>query len=379
MSEAELIHSLNYNSEKLFNVIDTYDNQVYPIKKKDPEKFNKIMSQVYENTHKSILSGKKLESWKENFPNMIDRKIQAEKTKLKKKLKSPKRVKKGKKIYITSQLRNRNILDKMEKLGYYSINTKSKKEKMEAGLKDDEIMADLVEEISDPHGGDHDMVEIMYDNQFKQHIEEYKDRYKYVYAVEDVKPKKKKKDVLIRKDIISVPKKEVELKKKRPIKITPIKKPIKEKIKLFSSIIISENPIKITPAKKLEYIEKKLPIKKKPVIKKKRVVKKKPIKKVPIKKKPPVIKKKPIKKKPVKKKLVVKKKPIIKKKPPVKKLPVKKEKPIKKKPISKTLRVKKRHTPITGRWTARNRIIRGKKRKVKIRRWKGKTQIRIIK
>ena len=374
ISEAELIHSLNYNSEKLFNVIDTYDNQVYPIKKKDPEKYNKIMNQVYENTHKSILSGKKVDNWIENFPNMIDRKIQAEKTKLKKKLKSPKRVKKAKEIYITSQLRNRNILDKMEKLGYYSINTKSKKEKMKAGLKDDEIMADLVEEISDPYGGDHDMVEIMYDSQFKQHIEEYKDRYKYVYAVEDVKTKKKKKDVLIREDIISVPKipkKEVELKKKRPIKITPIKKPIKEKIKLFSSIIISENPIKITPAKKLEYIEKKLPIKKKPVIKKK------PIKKVPIKKKTPVIKKKRV----VKKKPVIKKKRVVKKKP-VKKPSIVKKKPVvkKKKPLPKvkTMRAKRRNSPITGRWTARYRIIHGKKRKVKIRRFKGKIKTRII-
>jgi len=279
VSEAELIHNLNYKSEKLFNVIDTYDNQVYPIKKKDSEKFNEIMTQVYKKTHKTEISGKKLDTWIENFPNMIDRKIEAEKKKIKGKLKSPKRVKKGKEIYITSPLRNRNLLNKMEKLGYYSINTKSKTEKMRSGLKDDEIVADLVEEISDPYGGDHDMVEIMYDDQFKRHVEEYQDRYKYVYAVEDIKTKKKeKKDVLIRKDIISIP-------KKRPIKITPVKKPLKEKIKLFSSIILSENPIKITPAKKLEYVKKK-PIKKK-------LIPKKPlVKKAPVKKKKPIAKKK---------------------------------------------------------------------------------------
>jgi len=383
ISEAELIHSLNYKSEMLFNVIDTYDNQVYPIKKKDPEKFNEIMAQVYKNTNKSKISGKRLDNWIENFPNMVDRKIQAEKTKLKKKLKAPKRVKKGKEIYITSPLRNQNILNKMEKMGYYSINAKGKTERMKAGLKDDEIIADLVEEISDPYGGDHDMVEINYDDQFKSHIEEYKDRYKYVYAVEDSEPKKKeKKDVLIRKDIISIPKKpkkEVELKEKRSVKITPLKKPIKEKIKLFSSIILSDNPIKITPAEKLEYVVKKKPAKKKPIPKKRKpsIIKKKPTKK-------PIMKKKPIKKAPIKKKKpVVKKKPIPKKKPvkkpPVKKKPIVKKKPTKKPPIVKTLRVKKRHTPITGRWTARNRIIRGKKRKVKVRRWKGKNQIRIIK
>ncbi len=354
MSEAELIHSLNYKSEKLFTVIDTYDNQVYPIKKKDPEKYNEIMTQVYKNTHKTELSGERLESWKENFPNMIDRKIEAEKKKLKTKLKSPKRVKKGKEIYITSPLRNQNILNKMEKRGYYSINAKGKTERMKAGLKDDEIIADLVEEISDPYGGDHDMVEIMYDDQFKNHIEEYEDRYKYVYAVEDIKPKKKvAKDVLIRKDIISVPKKpkkEVELKKKRPIKITPVKKPIKEKIKLFSSIILSENPIKITPTEKLEYVKKK------PVKKKKPIVKKKPI---PKKKKPPI----------------KKKKPTVKKKPPVKKRPIPKKKPS---PKVKTMRAKRRGSPITGRWTARYRMVGGKRRKVKIRRWKGKIQTRNI-
>ena len=388
MSEAELIHSLNYKNEMLFNVIDTYDNQVYPIKKKDPEKFNEIMTQVYKRTHKTELSGKKLDNWVENFPNMIDRKIQAEKTKLKKKQKSPGRVKKGKEIYITSPLRNQNILNKMDKLGYYSINANSKREKMKAGLKDDEIIADLVEEISDPYGGDHDLVEIDYNKQFENHLDTYKERYKYVYAVEDVKPKKK--DVLIRKDIISIPKrpkKEVDLKEKRTVKMTPVKKPIKEKIKLFSSIILSENPIKITPAEKLEYVKEKP------------VVKKKPIKKAPIKKKKPPIKKKPIvKKKIIKKVAIPKKKPVVKKKPISKKLPVKKKKPtVKKRPISKkkpvkkspgkkkpvpkkkpTMRAKKRNSPITGRWTARYRMVGGKRKKVKIRRWKGKIQTRII-
>jgi len=340
ISETKLVRDLNYKTEKLFSVIDTYDNRVYPIKKKDPSKYNEIMNQVYENTHKSTLSGKRLESWKENFPNMIDRKIEAEKTKLKKKLKSPGRVKKSKKIYITSPLRNRNLLDKMDKLGYYSINAKSKMNKMKAGLKDDEIIADLVEEISDQYGGDHDLVEIDYDKQFESHLNTFKERYKYVYAVEDLKPKKK--DVLIRKEIISFPKKpkkKVKLKKKRPVKITPIKKPTKKKLKLFSSIILSENPIKITPVEKLEHVKKKPSIKKKPI--KKALIKKKIAKRKPVKRKKPTKKKKPL-------------------------------------PKVKSMRAKKRNSPITGRWTARYRIIHGKKRKIKVRRWKGKIQTKII-
>ena len=68
------------------------------------------------------------------------------------------------------------------------------------------------------------------------------------------------------------------------------KKPIKEKIKLFSSIILSDNPIKITPTEKLEYVKKKPIKKKKPPVKKKPIPKKKPVKKLPVKKKP-IIKK----------------------------------------------------------------------------------------
>ena len=355
-SSQSYVNQLNYNSQPLFSVIDTYDSHVYPIKKKNPSKHNEIMIQVYKNTHKSTLSGERLNEWIDNFPNMIDRKIEAEKRKLKKKLKSPERVKKAKKVYITSPFRNQNILSKMDKLGYYSINAKSKKDKMKAGLKDDEIIADLIEEISDPLGGDHDMVEINYDKQFESHLETYKERYKYVYAVEDIKPKKK--DVLVRKDIISVPEKpEVEVKKKRPVKITPIKKPTKKKLKLFSSVILSENPIKITPVEELEHVKKK-----------------------------PAIKKKPIKKAPIKKKTVKKKKPIVTKKPakkkkPVKRAPIKKKKPtVRKKPLPKvkSTRAKKRNSPITRSWTARYRMMGGKRRKVLIRRWKGKIQTRII-
>lgn len=75
------------------------------------------------------------------------------------------------------------------------------------------------------------------------------------------------------------------------------------------------------------------------------------------------------------KKKTIKKVPIKKKKPVVRKKPVKKKKPL---PKVKTMRAKKRNSPITGRWTARYRIIGGKRKKVKIRRWKGKIQTRII-
>ena len=117
ISEAKLVRDLNYKTEKLFSVIDTYDSHISPIKEKDPSKHHEIMTQVYKNTHKSTLSGERLNDWIDNFPNMIDRKIEAEKKKIKKKLKSPGRVKKGKKVYIMSPLRNRNLLNKMDKLG----------------------------------------------------------------------------------------------------------------------------------------------------------------------------------------------------------------------------------------------------------------------
>ena len=38
ISATKLVRDLNYKTEKLFSVIDTYDNRVYPIKKKDPSK-----------------------------------------------------------------------------------------------------------------------------------------------------------------------------------------------------------------------------------------------------------------------------------------------------------------------------------------------------
>ncbi|KKL81431.1 hypothetical protein LCGC14_1994830 [marine sediment metagenome] len=353
MSEVELIHSLNYKSEKLFNVIDTYDNHVYPIKEKIPSKYNEIMTQVYKNTHKSTLSGERLNEWMDNFPNMVDRKIDAEKRKLKVKRKDLKKSKKAKERHKTSHFRNQNIMSQLESIGYYSINQDSKMAKMREGLENDEIIQDLVSEISDPYGSDHDMVEINYDDQFKRQIQEYEDRYKYVYVIEDVEPTVKSKEVVKR-----VPsKKRPPLKQKKNLKKSTIKK-VKEK--LISTIVLSKNPITITPVEELEHIKKK------PSIKKKRAVKKKP----DVKKKP-IVKKKLVKKKksPIKKKSVAKKKPIVKKKL------VKKKKHL---PKVKSIRAKRRNSPIMGRWTARYRKIGGKKRKVLIRKWKGKIQTRVI-
>ena len=328
------------------------------MKKKNPDRFYEIMEKTYDQTHKSKISDHKLKEWSEKFPDMIDRKIASEKRKLKKKLKDISKSRKAKERFKTSQLRNQNIMRQLESIGYFAINRDSKMAKMKSGLENDEIIADIIEEISDPYGSDHDMVEINYDDQFKRKIQEYEDRYKYVYVVEDVEPKEVKKKIPKKKSIPKakpVPKKEVREAIKTPVK--------KVKDKLFSSVVLSKNPIKITPVGKLEHVKEK------PTIKKK-TVKKAPIKKKTVKKKKPVAKKKPVKKKPV-----IKKKPSIKK-VPKKKAPVKKrKKPL---PKVKSMRAKRRNSPITGRWTARYRTIGGKKKKVLIRRWKGKIQTRII-
>ena len=287
------------------------------MKKKDPDRFYEIMEKTYDQTHKSGISDHKLKEWSEKFPDMIDRKIASEKRKLKKKLKDIKKSRKAKERFKTSQLRNQNIMRQLESIGYFAINRDSKMAKMKSGLENDEIIADIIEEISDPYGSDHDMVEINYDDQFKRKVKEYEDRYKYVYVVEDVEPIEEKK----------IPKKKSIPKAKTIPKKEAIKTPVKKvKDKLFSSVVLSKNPIKITPVGKLEHVKEK-----------------------------PTIKKKPVKKKPV-----IKKKPSIKK-VPKKKAPVKKrKKPL---PKVKSMRAKRRNSPITGRWTARYRTIGGKKKR----------------
>ncbi len=355
-SSQSYVNQLNYNTQPLFRVIDSFDNEIYPIKEKDPDRFYEIMKKTYDQTHKSRISDQKLKEWSERFPNMIDRKIESEKRKLKTKLKDITRSRKAKERHKMSQFRNQNIMRQLESIGYFAINRDSKMAKMKAGLENDEIITDIIQEISDPYGSDHDMVEINYDDQFRRKVQEYEDRYKYIYVVEDVEPIKKRipKRKLIPK-AKPIPKKE----ERKTIK-TPVKK-VKEK--LFSSVILSENPIKITPVEELEHVKKKTPTKKKPI-------KKAPIKKKTVKKKKPIVKRKPIvTKKPVKRA------PIKKKKPAVRKKPVKKKKPL---PKVKSTRAKRRNSPITGRWTARYRTIKGKKRKILIRKRKGKIQTRII-
>ena len=351
---------MNYNTQPLFKIVDTFDNEIYPIKEKNPDRFYEIMKKTYDQTHKSSISDQKLKEWSENFPNMIDRKIDSEKHKLKEKLKDIKKSKKAKERFKTSQLRNQNIMRQLESVGYFAINTDSKMDKMKAGLENDEIIEDIIQEISDPCGSDHDMVEIDYDKQFKDHIREYEERYEHVYIVEDVEPIEKKK--ISKKKPIAPEAKPVP--KKEEIKSKTVVKKIKEK--LFSSVILSKNPIKITPSQKLEYIEPKSIPKKKPIPKTKPIMKKKPVvKKELAKKKKPVVKKKPI----------IKKVAIPKKTPTIRKKPLKKQKLL---PKVKSTRAKRRNSPITGSWTARYRMIDGKKRKVLIRKRTGKIQTRII-
>ena len=281
---------MNYNANQLYKVVDFYDFKVFPLKERDPDKYNEIMKEAFRRTHKSPPSKKVLEVWTEKFPVILDQKIEAEKKKIKQKLKDPAKSRRAQERYKVSQLRNRNIINQLAKLGYHGVNEGDKMAMMKEGLENDEIINALVNDIADPMGGDHDMVEIQYDDQFKKHIQGYKERYKYSYIVEDETPPTQKEEIdttsiekpkekplttrqsnyqshtikfgdmrpigikntkfcsdcgLSGKRLYSEPCFEKKTRKEIMEKIYPPKKPV-------STLIVSNNPIKITPVEKLE-------------------------------------------------------------------------------------------------------------------------------
>ena len=335
-SSQSYVNQLNYNIQPLFRVIDTFDTDVYPMKKSNQDRFYEIMKKTYDQTHKSTISDQKLEGWSEKFPNMIDRKIESEKRKVKKKLKDIQKSRKAKERFKTSQLRNQNIMRQLESIGYFSINKDSKMAKMRSGLENDEIIADLIQEISDPFGSDHDMVEINYDDQFKRQVQEYQNRYGHLYVVEDIEPIKERKTPKKKpiSKIKSIPEKE----ERKTIRI-PAKK---VKKKLISSIVLSKNPIKITPIERLEHI-KPIP-KRKPTPKAKPTPKKKPTPKAkPTPKKKPTPKAKP----------TPKRKPTPKAKP----IPKKRYKVVKRKGYYKTINDVRKWIP-----AGKMRVVKKKKK-----------------
>lgn len=149
----DLVNLLNYNHQKLYDVIEIYDKYI-----NNDNKFE-ILKEVYRNTHKNMISGEKLLKWIENFPNFIEDKIKTIKRKLKKKNKDMSKSRKAKERYKTSELRFRNIVRKINNLGFYGFDATPIRDRMNY-LEDDEIIEEIINDISDPLGNDNDLLEI---------------------------------------------------------------------------------------------------------------------------------------------------------------------------------------------------------------------------
>ena len=171
INNSDLVNRLNYNSQYLFDVINTYDNIVSNHVDK-----REILIEVYNNTHKSRLSTDKMNNWIDNFPNMIDNKINALKNKLKNKNKDKSRSRKAKLRYKTSELRFKNIIRKLNSLGYYGFDITQIRSNM-ITLEDDEIITDMMNEFSEVNQ-DHDTLEIIGDHE-KRIYDEQLAKYKH--------------------------------------------------------------------------------------------------------------------------------------------------------------------------------------------------------
>ena len=158
LHEENLISMLNYKTQYLFDVINTYDKYVF----EHPNK-HKILSEVFKLTHSinTRLSKEKMNAWIENFPNMIDRKIEILKKKNKKKNRSPKQLAYDKSFNSRpSELRKLNIIRYMNSIGWYGFKEDQIFHWMEIGLKDDEIYKNILDSIEDEFGNDEDTIEI---------------------------------------------------------------------------------------------------------------------------------------------------------------------------------------------------------------------------
>ena len=165
----QLANMLSIKSNRLCDVRNTYDNLVY-----NHSNFKEIMLLAYMNSHKSKGSNEQIEKWIEKFPNALDRKIKnAEKENRKKNW-----TKKQREYYESfnnrpSQLRKLQVVRSMNSKGYYGFNQDSIIPKMEKGLTNDEIIEDLIIELRDQFGNDHDMIEFDENKQFQEHYKKY--------------------------------------------------------------------------------------------------------------------------------------------------------------------------------------------------------------
>ena len=152
LSQNELIERLNYKTQYLFDVINTYDTFMIYF---DDSMKRVILKKVFKLTHSinTRYTEKKLNNWCDNFINMIDDKVRAIKNKKKDMIRS----KKARETYKTSELRYLNIIRKIESLGYYGFDESQIRDSMKS-LEDDEIITDMIQEFSEENS-DHDQLE----------------------------------------------------------------------------------------------------------------------------------------------------------------------------------------------------------------------------
>lgn len=154
LEQNELIQRLNYKTNYLYDVVNTYDSFMIHF---DDSMKRVILKKVFKLTHSinTRYTEKKLNNWCDNFINMIDDKVRAIKNKKKDMIRS----KKSKETYKTSELRYLNIIRKIESLGYYGFDETQIRSNMKT-LEDDEIITDMINEFSEVNQ-DHDMLEII--------------------------------------------------------------------------------------------------------------------------------------------------------------------------------------------------------------------------
>ncbi len=177
-SDQELISMLNYNKERLIDVINTYDNYIQKIKDNDNERFLEIMKHVYNTTHSDYIAfhdTKENMKFAEKFPNMIDNKIKA--IRKKNKPKNLKRVNSSTNNYYNplkvSELRFKTVNRMLESRDYHNVNSDLIRGKIKELYKSRnlDIVNDIITNLDDQYGNDNDMLETNDKRHYDDHIE----------------------------------------------------------------------------------------------------------------------------------------------------------------------------------------------------------------
>ena len=158
LSQNQLIERLNYKTQCLFDVVNTYDTYMNLL---DDSMKRVILKKVFKLTHSinTRYTEKKLNNWCDNFINMIDDKVRIFKKKQNKKLRSKKQLAYDNTYeQRASTFRQNNIVSHMMALGYHGFNEDGIWGWMEEKLTDQAIYNKLIAEF-DAINQDHDMLE----------------------------------------------------------------------------------------------------------------------------------------------------------------------------------------------------------------------------